>query len=167
LEVVFWSTSRGDGVSRLDLLRLSPKHQAFIRKQERSRDTFKKPKLPPPTAFGEEFDSKLEAEFASVLEQWRSDGRIIEWRYHPLRFRIAHNCSYEPDFATWEELNGFPRTAVYEVKGSWKMKNARDTRTRLLIACALFPYFTWYGVTREADEWHYEQINPQKEGSSD
>jgi hypothetical protein len=142
-------------MTRLGLERLSQHHQAHVKKALRLGETFKKPRAEKPTAFGEEFDSKLELDFAAELEGWKLRGLIEEWRYHPLRFRIARGCTYEPDFISRQGA----RFIVYEVKGSWLGKNARDSRTRLQVAAYLYQWFSWQAVTRVKGVWHFEDIH--------
>ena len=147
-------------MTRVDLERLSPKHQAYIRKRQHSSETHRKPqdRRPKPTGLGEVFDSQLELDFAQVLQGWMLDQTISEWRYHPLRFRLAPSVTYEPDFLIVPHLNEFPLT-IYETKGSWLSKNARDSRTRLQIAAHRYPWFHWYAATREKGVWQYEVIH--------
>jgi hypothetical protein len=142
-------------VTRVDLARLSSKHQAFVKKNERHGDEYKKPRAAKPKALGEEFDSLLELDFAAHLQLLKDNGEIDEWRYHPLKFRIAKNCTYEPDFLTRKGEH----FTVYEVKGSWKAKNARDSRTRLEVAAFMYQWFSWRGVTREKGVWCFESIH--------
>lgn len=149
-------------MTHLDVSRLSPEHQAFIRKVGKATQIFKRPQPERVSRYGFTFDSKLEADFSDALQDWLLREFIVEWRYHPLKFRLAQNVTYEPDFCTWmpSGSDGDYPMSVYEVKGSWQAKNARDSRTRLQIAASLFPYWTWHAVTREDGEWHYETINP-------
>jgi len=143
-------------VTRLDLSQLSPTHQAIVKKAEKQRERYRKPDAKvKPSAFGEEFDSSLELDFAVELETWRCRGTIDEWRYHPMKFRIAQNCTYEPDFLSRQG----GRIIIYEVKGSWLAKGARDSRTRLQVAAYLYQWFSWQGVTREKGIWRYEDIH--------
>lgn len=151
-------------MTRIDLTRLSPRHQAFINHQAHASDQRKKPVASKPVALGEEFDSMLELDFACELEQRRINGVIDEWRYHPMRFRIAKNVTYEPDFLTVQHaVKGFPSGdnwfTVYEVKGSWLARNARDSRTRLQVAAYTYQWFSWVAVTREKGIWSYETIH--------
>ena len=144
-----------------DLLRLSPRHQALIKKQAHASEAVKKPRAPKPAAFGEEFDSQLELDFAWELERQRLAGLICEWRYHPLRFRIAKNVTYTPDFLTVasEILPHTGDLTFIEVKGSWKQKGGRDSRTRLQVAAYLYQWFGWVGVTRVDGVWQCEVIH--------
>lgn len=119
----------------------------------------KKPKAKKPAALGEEFDSKLELDFAWELERRRLAGKIAEWRFHPMRFRLAPSVTYTPDFCTKARSDSL-ELSFFEVKGSWKAKNARDSRTRLQIAAYQFQWFDWYAVTRNPhDGWVFETIH--------
>jgi len=140
-----------------DLTRLSLEHQRFIRNQAHASESKKKPRSVKPTGYGETFDSQLELDFAAELENSLIGRRIREWRYHPLRFRLAPNVTYTPDFMLVHLDESF---ALYEVKGSWKMKNARDSRTRLEIAAYRYPWFQWIAITRDREGvWREEPIN--------
>ena len=147
-------------MTRIDLSRLSPRHQSLIRKHQRLSEINKKPKAKKskPTAFDEEFDSQLELDFAEELELWRLEGHISEWRYHPMRFRLARCVTYEPDFLRIPLSSLDAAQTFYEVKGSWKMKNARDSRTRLEACASLNWWFKWQAVTLENGIWRYETI---------
>ena len=146
--------------------RLSPKHRAQIREQLAKT---KKPSKPKPLAFGIEFDSKLELDFATWLQAEYYRERISAWRYHALRFQLAPGLTYTPDFlAVPIPLSDrglivdpvrSPKVSIYEVKGSWKMKNVRDSRTRLKMAASMFAWLDWYAVTRGDDrDWVFEAI---------
>jgi hypothetical protein len=142
------------------LEQLSERHQRLIRKQAHTSESFRKPRKAKPSAFGEEFDSLLELDFAYELGLWIGNGAIAYWRYHLLRFRIAKNVSYTPDFFTEGRLGGaFAGLAVFEVKGSWKMKNARDARTKLEVAAYQNQWCSWHAVTRDKGIWKVETIH--------
>ena len=116
-----------------------------------------------PSAFGEEFDSQLELDFAAELGLWVVAATIDDWRYHALRFRIAKNVSYTPDFFTDGCRGGhYEGLSLFEVKGSWKMKNARDARTKLQVAAYLNQWCSWYAVTRMDGTWQIETIHAQE-----
>ncbi len=143
-------------MTKIDLDRLSPHHQRFIARSVRVSEQNKKPQTKKPEALGEEFDSKLELDFAWELERRRLSGAIDEWRYHPLKFRIAKNATYEPDFLS----RTGKRFTIYEVKGSWKQKGGRDSRTRLQVAAYMYQWFAWKGVTRaKGGKWVFEAIH--------
>jgi hypothetical protein len=145
----------------VDISRLSPEHQAFIKSHSKASVQYQKPKKAKAVAYGIEFDSNDEALLAVELEEWKRQGKIDDWRYHPIKVRLAVGCMYTPDFGALHSDTG--HWALYEYKGSWKMKNARDSRTRLKIAAELYPWWMWYGVTKEKGVWQFEQISHVKE----
>lgn len=146
-------------MTRVTLEQLSPEHQAFIRKHAHVGEEFKKPRTPKPTWRGIEFDTALEVQFAQEeLEPKQLAGFIQEWAYHPIKVRLALNCTYEPDFWAWRSDTD---VTIYEVKGSWLAKNARDSRTRLSIAASMYWRWQWRGVTRDGKTWIYESFGPE------
>jgi hypothetical protein len=158
-------------LARVDPKRLSKEHQEYLARVSAKSEHFKMPKAVKPEliAYGETFDSLLEVDFAHTLERWRKEGKIDSWLYHPLRFRLAPNVTYTPDFLAFSDtdtLSGAPCRAMYEVKGSWKAKGARDSRTRLKIAAHLYQWFNWYGVTREKNIWQFETIHANEGGEA-
>jgi len=143
-------------VTRVDLSRLSPHHQRFVERQARVSEKNKKPAKPKPSALGEEFDSAEELRFAWELERQRLAGLIDEWRYHPLKFRIALNATYEPDFLSRKGS----RFTIFEVKATWKQKGGRDSRTRLQVAAYMYQWFTWKAVlVQKGKDLIYETIH--------
>ena len=152
-------------MTRVAVEQLSAEHQAAIRKWQKASERNKRPQADKKAslcAFGYEFDSQLEVDFARELERWLEDKTIADWRYHPLRFRLAKGVTYEPDFRVLSH-GIVPRLTFYEVKGSWKAKNARDSRTRLKIAASMNQWCGWYGVTREKGVWKFETIHASGE----
>jgi hypothetical protein len=147
-------------MTRVDPKRLSKEHQEYLEARSARGEHFKRPKSGKPAlaAYGEEFDSQLELDFAAELERWRKEGKVDSWLYHPMRFRLARNVTYTPDFTSSVDFGVWPLT-VYEVKGSWQSRGARDSRTRLKIAAWTYQWFNWYGVTREKGVWQFEAIH--------
>jgi len=85
-----------------------------------------------------------------VLE--KRTGIIIDYWYEPMSFHLPGKIRFTPDFLV---LNGNGLT-FYEVKGY--SPNRRDGITRLKMAAALFPCFTWVLVTREKGAWNETPI---------
>lgn len=158
-------------MSGIDLASLSPKHRAYVKKQ--LTEAAKRPQTRVSAAVSDfSYDSALEARFAQYLAAmtW-SDARlddgcsVLEWRYHPMTFHLAPGLKYTPDFGANVIADGDqwcpeePRYRLYEIKGSWLSKNARDSRTRLKVAAALFPFFEWEAVTPGSDgSFQFEPI---------
>lgn len=100
----------------------------------------------PPT---DEFDSKLEALRHRHLSMLVLAGEVRRFRYHAFSVLIGPGKKYTPDFLV-EYADG--RIVIEEVKGSLKMKNARDSITRLHVAAGLLPMFGWRVVLGAAME---------------
>ncbi len=146
-------------MTRVTTDRLSPHHQVAVRRQLEDSEEPREPK-PKLTLYGIDFDSRLELDYAFVLEARKRYGAILDWRYHPMRFRIAPGKTYEPDFLALSvsTCDWAAAITIYEVKGSWDSKNARDSRIRLEVAASLNYWFRWVAVTRDKGVWNYETI---------
>jgi hypothetical protein len=140
----------------MDISRLSPEHQAFIKRQSKTSDNYRKPKKEKPVKYDNAFDSGLEIQYADEAEAYKKIGRIDSWMYHPIRVRLAHGCNYTPDFG----LRMLGEFVLIETKGSWKAKGARDSRTRLQIAQQMFPWWIWVDVTKDKHGFVYKVIGP-------
>lgn len=140
----------------MDISRLSPTHQKFVDRLKRESERKSKPKEPKPMRYDIAFDSKLEIQFADQLNAFAQIHRIGEWMYHPIKVNLAPGCSYTPDFSA--RING--EFVLFETKGSWKSKNARDSRTRLVIAQTKFPWWIWVDVTKDNQGFVYKVIGP-------
>jgi hypothetical protein len=106
----------------------------------------------------DEFDSKLEAARGTYLGYLLLAKDIQKVVHHPFTIDIGGRL-YTPDYLVWW-ADG--RITVEEVKGSLKSKNARDSVTRLHVAAALFPMFTWYLIMRVGrTRWTERLIRPE------
>ena len=95
------------------------------------------------------FDSKLEAKRDRHFSMLVLTGDVKRYRYHPFTIQIGPGKRYTPDFLI-EYADS--RIVIEEVKGSLKMKNARDSVTRLHVAAGLLPMFAWRLVIGDAME---------------
>ncbi len=76
--------------------------------------------------------NKTEAAYAEDLEFQRQAGAVAWWAFEALKYRLADNTFYTPDFAVMLS-NGVLQ--AHEVKGRWE----DDARVKIKIAAALFP----------------------------
>ncbi len=76
--------------------------------------------------------NKTEEAYAQELEFQRQAGAVVWWSFEGLKFRLADNTFYTPDFAVM--LSG-GQLQAHEVKGRWE----DDARAKIKIAAALFP----------------------------
>jgi len=150
---------------KLDLSALSPRHRLAVRRElaNRKRDRGHVDATPKQPIY----DSTTEAHFAQYVEALAKaecgffEGRVmIDWDYHPMTFNLARGLTYTPDFGLVLSLGVTRRYVLVEVKGSWKAKNARDSRTRLLVAAERFQMFEWLAVTGgPPKDWVVEWIS--------
>ena len=102
------------------------------------------------------YDSKLEADYATYLNGLKlAPYDIRDWVYHPWTFRLPGGVTYTPDFLVIhsETFVGQWCLEIIEVKGSRKMKGARDSITRFRIARGLFPCFHFKLIDRYRGQW--------------
>lgn len=103
------------------------------------------------------YKSKWEAAYANKLELDKQAGYIKAWWYEPFSLWLPGKVRYKPDFMIQYPDGMERRVELVEVKG-WS-RNLRDGMTRLKIAAALFPCFTWRLVKRtKGGGWDAEYI---------
>lgn len=76
--------------------------------------------------------NKTEAAYAAHLEQQKQAGMVAWYRFEGLKFRLADNTFYTPDFAVM--LSGGELQA-HEVKGFW----TDDARVKIKVAAEMYP----------------------------
>jgi len=76
--------------------------------------------------------NKTEAAYADHLEGLKRCGLVLWWKFEGLKFRLADNTFYTPDFAVMLD-NG--QLEAHEVKGFWQ----DDARAKIKIAADLYP----------------------------
>lgn len=101
------------------------------------------PKLPKPVM------NKWEMEYATILENRKRVKDIIDWRFEPLKLRLADATFYTPDFLV-VVADGFE---FHEVKGFWR----DDALVKFKVAAELFPFFRFLAMrkasVREGGHW--------------
>jgi len=68
-----------------------------------------------------------------VLEPARISGKIVEWWYEGVRFKLADRTTYTPDFMV---LMPDGMIEIHETKGFWE----EDARVKIKVAASLFPF---------------------------
>lgn len=103
------------------------------------------------------YDSKTEAQYAVYLSHLKLAVEILDYRHHPFTFLLPGGVKYTPDFLIIDEhiSNGPPAPffEIHEIKGSLKMKNARDSVTRFRIARGLFPWWRFKLIELSDGQW--------------
>jgi len=98
--------------------------------------------------------NQTEAHYAGHLEWRKSCGDVKWYRFEGLKFRLADNTFYTPDFAV---MRGDGQIELHEVKGFWQ----DDARAKIKIAAEMYP-FLFLAVTAQAKKhgggWKVEQF---------
>lgn len=76
--------------------------------------------------------NKTEAAYAATLDQRKYDGEVAWYRFEGMKFRLADNTFYTPDFVV---LLADGALEAHEVKGMWQ----DDARAKLKIAADMYP----------------------------
>jgi hypothetical protein len=76
--------------------------------------------------------NKAEAAYGAFLEQRRREGAVVWYRFEGLKFRLADNTFYTPDFAV-QLADG--SLEAHECKGHW----VDDARVKIKVAAEMYP----------------------------
>lgn len=77
--------------------------------------------------------NKLEAEYAKLLEAQQHEGKILWWKFEGLKFRLADNTFYTPDFVVMD-ADGVME--AHETKGFW----TDDAKVKIKVAASQYPF---------------------------
>lgn len=88
-----------------------------------------------------QYDSRLEADWAQMLELQRRAGQIIHWAHHAITLKLVEGARYSPDFLV---IRADREIELQEVKGF--MREAAGVR--LKVAAELYPWFRFVLVRR-------------------
>lgn len=111
-------------------------------------------KAPVPAAVepaGPKFKSKLEAEYAQMLEAQARSGLIKSWMYEGITVRLADGVRFTVDFNVLA-LDG--SLSMVETKGFLR----EAARVRLLVAARMFPMWSWFLVRKKRGAFTVEAI---------
>lgn len=92
--------------------------------------------------------NKTEAAYAQHLQLRMQSGEVAWFKFEGLKFRLADNTFYTPDFAVM--LDG-GQLECHEVKGYWQ----DDARAKIKIAADLYP-MRFIAVKRVRKVWEFE-----------
>lgn len=86
--------------------------------------------------------NKTEEAYAAYLDRLRSAGDVLWFRFEGLKFRLADNTFYTPDFAV---MRADGQLEAHEVKGFW----TDDARVKIKVAAEQYP-LTFLAVKAKA-----------------
>lgn len=74
-----------------------------------------------------------ESDYAAHLEGLKAAGQIVWYKFEGMKFRLADNTFYTPDFAVMLSTG---LIELHEVKGFWE----DDARAKIKIAADMYPF---------------------------
>ena len=77
--------------------------------------------------------NKTEQAYAEHLAHLQSIGNVLWFKFEGVKFRLADNTFYSPDFAV---MMSDGRMQIHEVKGFWQ----DDARVKIKVAADLYPF---------------------------
>ena len=81
--------------------------------------------------------NRIENEQSLLLEREKRLGNIQDWRFEPMKIRLADNCTYLPDFMIVHNLGSIE---FMEIKGPHIRE---DALIKYKVAVELYPMFLW------------------------
>ena len=94
--------------------------------------------------------NKTEVAYARLLETRKSAGEVAWYKFEGLKFRLADNTFYTPDFAVMLSDGSME---LHEVKGFWQ----DDAKVKIKIASDLYP-FQFVAVYMKGGGFAYEKF---------
>jgi hypothetical protein len=97
--------------------------------------------------------NKTESRYADVLNFRKVIGKIVNYEYESIKFKLPDGSTYTPDFFV-EHHNHFE---FHEVKGSYNLD--RLGRSKFKQAADKHPYFRWVLKVWKNKQWVTEYDN--------
>lgn len=99
--------------------------------------------------------NKTEAEYELFLKVQQQEKKIEWFKFEGMKFRLANNTFYTPDFAVMQPDRSFE---LHEVKGFW----TDDARVKIKVAAGLYPIFRFLAVQKQSKKagggWAVEEF---------
>jgi hypothetical protein len=94
--------------------------------------------------------NKTEAAYNTHLAVMQFAGEILWYKFEGLKFRLADNTFYTPDFVVMKADGAIE---LHEIKGHWQ----DDARVKIKVAASLYP-FHFIAVKKDGKGWQYEKF---------
>jgi len=94
----------------------------------------------------------LEARYACFLEERRTCGEVVDWKFEPIKLRLAKATYYSPDFMV-KLADG--RIELHETKGFMR----DDAAIKLKVAAEAYPNFFQIVLVKwdkQTKDWSYK-----------
>lgn len=99
--------------------------------------------------------NSAEKEYASHLEMLKRAGEIFDYRFEQVKFALANNTKYTPDFLV---INKDREVEIHEVKGFW----TDDARVKIKVAQRQNPWFKFITIKKRTKKdgggWQIEEF---------
>lgn len=96
----------------------------------------------------------LEKRYAAHLDLRKITGEILDWKFEPLKLKLAPRTYYTPDFFLQMTDGSFE---VHETKGFWRPQ----ARVKIKTAAEMFYWFTFIAVQETKGKfktWKFERF---------
>lgn len=94
--------------------------------------------------------NKTEQAYAQLLFKRKAAGEIVWYKFEGIKFRLADNTFYTPDFAV---MLPDGTIEIHEVKGEWR----DDAKVKIKVAAELYP-FQFIAVKKSRTGWSEERF---------
>lgn len=102
--------------------------------------------------------NKTETAYSQVLDRRVVAGEILEWRFEPMRLRLADNTFYTPDFAVQLLCGTLELIDVKGRRGSGPGGWEDDARVKIKVAAETYHWFRFVGICKTKGGWHREEF---------
>jgi hypothetical protein len=86
--------------------------------------------------------NKTERAYSALLDEEKRRGEVIDWKFHPMRVRLADNTFYEVDFLV---LHADMRLAIHETKGGFVTSHGQ---MKIKLCAEVLPFFRMVKATK-------------------
>jgi len=101
--------------------------------------------------------NKTEALYSQRLETMKRNGVIVDWRFEPVKFRLADHTTYTPDFMVID-IDGavvFTDTKAYW-KSAGKVGIEEDANVKLKVVAEQYPWFSFCIAYVKDGRWQFK-----------
>jgi hypothetical protein len=109
--------------------------------------------------------NKTEKAYSLYLEGLMHIGEIIWWRFEGIKFKLADNCHYSPDFAIMKPDG---EIQIIDVKGSLTFIQD-DAKVKIKVAAEEYPFRFFLVAPRAKSRgggWENKEVGNKKPGDS-
>ncbi|WP_051975377.1 hypothetical protein [Cupriavidus necator] len=86
--------------------------------------------------------NKTERAYSILLDEEKRQGLVLDWKFHPMRVRLADNTFYEVDFLV---LPADTRLEIHETKGGFVTAHGQ---MKIKLCAEVLPYFRMVKATK-------------------